>query len=187
MEAIRRTLRAYFDAEEPRARGGAAASANHVDVALADVVLPLLEPALSEIEHALVVHGGELPPSARLSAALHGALDRLGYTLNQETFEFLRWKVSLERESTVERRREVAFREGARLVVDAEGHQWDVFPMIEGLAWDAGIAMPRENWLCFATVGERRYLAPLPQDWESWSDDELRAALAAAPVDKRRY
>jgi hypothetical protein len=171
----------------PRKLTEAPDDGHHIDADLADSLLPLLEPSLSEIEHALVLRSGELPPEARLSAALHATLDQLGHTLNEPTFEFLRWRLSLERESTAERRREVAFRDGARKVLDGEGHEWEVFPMIEGLAWDGEISYPRENWLCFATEGERRYLAPLPPDWEKWNDEELRAALAAAPLDKRRH
>jgi hypothetical protein len=171
----------------PKSSDDAPDADRHIDADLADSLLPLLEPTLSEIEHALVLRSGEMPPQARLRAALQATLDRMGHALNAETFEFLRWKVALDRESTAARRREVAFREGARLVNDREGHRWEVYPMIEGLAWDKDVSYPRENWLCFATGGERRYLAPLPADWESWSDDELLVALAAAPVDKRRY
>lgn len=187
VRALERLLGAYFDETNPGSDREVVGPGHHIDVALADFLVSALEPALSEIEHALVLRSGEMPPAARLSAALRATLEQLGHSLNQETFDFLRWKVSLERESTAERRREVAFRDGARVVEDLEGHRWDVFPMIEGLGWDGEVSVPRENWLCFATPGERRYLTPLPADWESWNDDELRAALAAAPVDKRRY
>ena len=70
-------------------------------------------------------------------------------------------------------------------VIDFDGRKWEVSAVIEGLGWDAELPIRRENWLRFETKGERRYVAPLPDDWASWSEDELREALVAAPLDKR--
>lgn len=38
------------------------------------------------------------------------------------------------------------------------------------------------GWLAFETKGEKRRLAPYPQDWETMSSAELEALLAAATI-----
>ncbi len=158
----------------------------HIDADLADEVLPTLEPTLSEIEHTLVVRKEGLSGPTRLRTALQATLERLGHTVNEPTFDFLQWKVALSRATTAESRREVAFHGERRLVMDTDGHEWEVFPMIEGLGWDPEADIRRENWLCFTTPGERRYLVPIPPNWLEWTNEELGAALERAPQDKRR-
>ena len=71
-------------------------------------------------------------------------------------------------------------------VFEADGRRWEVFAVIEGVGWDAELPVRRENWLSFTTDGERRFITPLPADWEMWSADRLRAELASAPISKRR-
>ena len=71
-------------------------------------------------------------------------------------------------------------------VIDVDGRRWEVTAVIEGVGWDAELPIRRENWLKFETTGERRFLAPLPDEWASWTDERLREALATAPMDKRR-
>jgi hypothetical protein len=159
---------------------------SHVDTAAADEILAALEPALSEEEHALAIKDGGAPAPMRLSAALRAVLDRKALRVNAETFEFILWKISLERQSTERLRQEVAFPEAKRRVRDGGGIMWDVYPMVESLGWNGEAAVPRGSWLCFTTKGERRYLTPLPVDWEKWTDAELQAVLISAPVDKRR-
>jgi hypothetical protein len=158
----------------------------HVDTAAADEILSALEPALSEEEHALAVKDGGRPSPERLSAALRAVLERLGRSVNAETFQFLLWKISLERQPTERLRQEVAFRQAKRRLRDGGGVMWDVYPMVESLGWNGEATVPRGSWLCFDTKGERRYLTPLPTDWEEWTDAELQAVLISAPVDKRR-
>ena len=74
----------------------------------------------------------------------------------------------------------------ANRVFDADGRRWEVRAVIEGVGWDAELPIRRENWLSFETQGERRFITPLPLDWEMWSIDRLLAELAAAPISKRR-
>lgn len=70
--------------------------------------------------------------------------------------------------------------------IDADGRRWRVTEVIEGLGWDQEMPMRRENWLLLVSGEERRFIAPLPPDWESWPDDKLRAELASARPSKRR-
>ena len=76
--------------------------------------------------------------------------------------------------------------EAPNRVFDADGRRWQVCAVIEGVGWDAEIPVRRENWLSFTTDGERRFITPLPADWEMWSTERLRAELAKAPLSKRR-
>ncbi len=70
--------------------------------------------------------------------------------------------------------------------IDVDGRRWRVTEVIEGLGWDQEMPMRRENWLLLETAGERRFIAPLPADWEAWPEDKLRAELASARQSKRR-
>lgn len=70
--------------------------------------------------------------------------------------------------------------------IDVNGRWWRVSPVIEGLGWDQEIPVRRENWLLLESEGERRFIAPLPADWESWADDALRAQVGLARQSKRR-
>jgi hypothetical protein len=61
--------------------------------------------------------------------------------------------------------------------------RWTVFlvdaPMLGAIVPEA----LRHGWLCFESVRAKRRLAPVPERWEAFSDDELRALHAqAAPV-----
>ena len=71
-------------------------------------------------------------------------------------------------------------------IVDVDGRRWVASPVIEGLGWDAELPIRRENWLSLETDGERRFMSPLPPDWESWSEDELCTHIRSAPRSKRR-
>lgn len=70
--------------------------------------------------------------------------------------------------------------------IDVDGRRWRVTEVIEGLGWDQEMPMRRENWLLLESGAERRFIAPLPADWESWPDDKLRAEIASARPSKRR-
>jgi hypothetical protein len=76
---------------------------------------------------------------------------------------------------------------GSRTLADADGHTWHVYVVVEGLGWDADLPDRRSNWLACVSLADRRFIAPVPEGWESWSEDELRAAVAKAPRDKRRH
>ena len=73
-----------------------------------------------------------------------------------------------------------------RRIIDVDGRRWVATPVIEGQGWDAELPVRRESWLSFETEGERRFLTPLPVDWERWSDEELSAQIRMAPRSKRR-
>jgi hypothetical protein len=76
---------------------------------------------------------------------------------------------------------------GSRTLVDADGHTWHVYVVVEGLGWDADLPDRRSNWLACVSLADRRFIAPVPDGWESWSEDELRDAVASARRDKRRH
>lgn len=74
---------------------------------------------------------------------------------------------------------------GGRTLVDADGQTWHLYVVVEGLGWDADLPDRRSNWLACVSLGDRRFIAPVPEGWESWPDEALQAAVAAAPRDKR--
>ena len=73
---------------------------------------------------------------------------------------------------------------------DDAGVQWVVFLTARSVARDHHLPEQyREGWLAFESAhGEKRRLAPVPQDWESLTDRELSAlcAQATAPVPRKR-
>lgn len=76
-----------------------------------------------------------------------------------------------------------------RTCVDRSGVQWEVFEVFP--AGDspraARLAEPfRSGWLCFQSPTERRRLAPIPGDWQSWDDVRLLAALEQGQRSVRR-
>ncbi|MDB4907813.1 MAG: hypothetical protein JWO05_2597 [Gemmatimonadetes bacterium] len=63
---------------------------------------------------------------------------------------------------------------------DAQGHTWDVWEVrpSAGKRSTTDPKAPLEatlalGWLCFERAGEKRRLAPIPNEWESLSDGEL--------------
>jgi hypothetical protein len=61
--------------------------------------------------------------------------------------------------------------------------RWTVFlvdaPVLNAIVPEA----LRAGWLCFESAQAKRRLAPVPERWEAFSDDQLRALHAqAAPV-----
>ena len=71
-------------------------------------------------------------------------------------------------------------------IIEVDGRQWIVAPVIEGVGWDAELPVRRHNWLSLETHGERRFISPLPEDWDRWTDDHLREQVRAAPRSNRR-
>ncbi len=72
-----------------------------------------------------------------------------------------------------------------RLVRGADGRAWVVMHIQEGMRWDPEIEMRRQDWLCCATNGDRRYITPVPPAWSQWSDADLLAAVVRARPDLR--
>ena len=69
-----------------------------------------------------------------------------------------------------------------------EWNVWDVRPSVAQkakttLAVAAGLAA---GWLVFERMGEKRRVAPIPEGWEDWSDEELRACLERAELVRRK-
>lgn len=60
-----------------------------------------------------------------------------------------------------------------------------MYLVVEGYRWDPEIEMRRANWLCCEAVDERRYISPVPVEWESMSEMELLGAIARAKPDLR--
>ena len=72
-----------------------------------------------------------------------------------------------------------------RVVRDVDGRDWSVMTVREGQRWDPEIEMRRRDWLCCVTEGDRRYISPVPPDWEQWTAAELAAAVRKARPDLR--
>jgi len=72
-----------------------------------------------------------------------------------------------------------------RLVRGPDGRAWVVMHIQEGMRWDPEIEMRRQDWLCCATLGDRRYITPVPAAWAQWSDADLLGAVVRARPDLR--
>lgn len=72
-----------------------------------------------------------------------------------------------------------------RLVRGPDGRAWVVMHIQEGMRWDPEIEMRRQDWLCCATLGDRRYITPVPPAWNQWSDADLLGAVVRARPDLR--
>jgi hypothetical protein len=72
-----------------------------------------------------------------------------------------------------------------RLVRGPDGRGWIVMHIREGMRWDPEIEMRRQDWLCCATLGDRRYITPVPPAWTQWSDADLLGAVVRARPDLR--
>lgn len=72
-----------------------------------------------------------------------------------------------------------------RLVRGPDGRAWVVMHIQEGMRWDPEIEMRRQDWLSCATVGDRRYITPVPVAWSQWGDAELLGAVVRARPDLR--
>ena len=72
-----------------------------------------------------------------------------------------------------------------RLVRGPDARAWAVMHIREGMRWDPEIEMRRQDWLCCASLRDRRYITPVPAAWNQWSDSELVAAVTRARPDLR--
>ncbi len=76
-----------------------------------------------------------------------------------------------------------------RQFVDHHGVQWDTFAVLPTTEASSLKRLPepfRQGWLCFESAAEKRRLGPIPEHWETVSEDELRRlGDAARPVPNR--
>ncbi len=65
---------------------------------------------------------------------------------------------------------------------DTAGGEWGVFFAARSVARDRHLPEEyRQGWLAFESAqGEKRRLAPVPQDWETFTDRELSVLCAQA-------
>lgn len=72
-----------------------------------------------------------------------------------------------------------------RAFVDEQGVQWDAFAVLPA-ADPRGLARLPEpyqhGWLCFESAAEKRRLGPIPDAWQTATEDELRQYRVAAQV-----
>jgi hypothetical protein len=71
-----------------------------------------------------------------------------------------------------------------RTFTTRDGVTWNVWNVVPTLAHNTrkltlGTGMS-DGWLCFEGGGIKRRIIPIPNDWESWSDDQLESALDEA-------
>jgi hypothetical protein len=72
-----------------------------------------------------------------------------------------------------------------REVRDASDRTWHVYVVLEGRKFDPDIKTRRRHWLCLEAADQRRFISPVPEGWQHWSDEQLRAAILAAKPDIR--
>lgn len=76
-----------------------------------------------------------------------------------------------------------------RLFVDTRGVRWDAFAVLPTTEPRGLARLPDEyqqGWLCFESATEKRRLGPIPDQWQSASDEELRRFRdSAQPVPQR--
>ncbi|HEY2066173.1 MAG TPA: hypothetical protein VGG84_09470 [Gemmatimonadaceae bacterium] len=63
-----------------------------------------------------------------------------------------------------------------RVFVDPKGTSWDVFAVLPHASGKALARLPgpfQQGWLCFDAATEKRRLSPIPDRWETATDDEL--------------
>jgi hypothetical protein len=77
------------------------------------------------------------------------------------------------------------FEPDLRIVRGPDGRAWVVMHIHEGMRWDPEIEMRRQDWLCCATLGDRRYITPVPPAWNQWGEAELLGAVVRARPDLR--
>ena len=76
-----------------------------------------------------------------------------------------------------------------RFFVDAQGVRWDAFAVLPTTEPRGLSRLPepfQQGWLCFESATEKRRLGPIPEQWMSASDDELRRMRDAAQAVQQR-
>jgi hypothetical protein len=72
-----------------------------------------------------------------------------------------------------------------RMFTDAHGVQWDVFAVYPEARLSVHSQLKGtypQGWLCFDSSAEKRRLSPIPENWQSLSEDQLRELSERAEV-----
>jgi hypothetical protein len=76
-----------------------------------------------------------------------------------------------------------------RRFVDRKGVSWDAFAVLPTTEPRGLARLPEQyqhGWLCFESATEKRRLGPIPTDWKTVSEEQLRRLRdAAQPVQQR--
>jgi hypothetical protein len=154
---------------------------------VSDSLRPKLERARETLQLAL-----EQACRADLRDADTGELIRLEEVLaiaNEAAKEAVSVRRRLKRPRVAESSRAVGGQPTHREVDDAQGVRWLVFAVYPSpaMAQRASLREPfQRGWLAFDCGMETRRLAPVPDDWASFSDADLVALIARAEVAPRR-
>lgn len=153
---------------------------SRIDATAANDLFAILhEPILDTEERRVRSASPELDDGAVLDLALAAAIARLRFTLNRETFDYLRWKVTIARETARARieesraAREERAREHAchaRSFRDGTGVTWTVTEVRSY----AGPVRPQRALLFVSEAAVRR-VTRVPDDWEDMSEPQLLA------------
>ena len=76
-----------------------------------------------------------------------------------------------------------------RTFVDRRGATWDVFAVHPEARLSPHSQLPGtypQGWLCFESGAEKRRLSPIPDDWQTLSDEQLERLSERAEVAARR-
>ncbi|MDQ6633489.1 MAG: hypothetical protein M3Z10_01895 [Gemmatimonadota bacterium] len=74
-----------------------------------------------------------------------------------------------------------------RVTHTTDGRDWTLMLIPERTRTDRGSAVRRRDWLSCVSAGDRRYITPVPPQWEQWSESELAAAITKARPDMRGF
>jgi hypothetical protein len=136
----------------------------------------------AEGEMRRVIRAGAIPPE-HLLASLHAAAftGSDGTTSMSATLQMPRYI------DAVSRLMHACFGRSAqlRVIQGNDARVWSVMPIAEGARWDPEIEMRRRGWLCCVTAGDRRYISPVPRDWDQWTESEIAGAIGSARPDQR--
>jgi hypothetical protein len=76
-----------------------------------------------------------------------------------------------------------------RVLTDARGVRWDVFAVYPEPRPSPHSQLKgtfQQGWLCYDSGTEKRRLSPIPENWQSFSDEELERLAHRAEVGGRR-
>jgi hypothetical protein len=76
-----------------------------------------------------------------------------------------------------------------RSFVDERGVRWDAFAVMPSAEPRGLVRLPepyQHGWLCFESATEKRRLGPIPEGWETATDDQLRRYRDVAQLVQQR-